>query len=392
MNRISLAFCIAFLLLSQLAAAQAASTTGLCSSGTVYKPPNIQLSQTTIQNAMATGISLAVLALLLAMSIGAVAYILSVIIPASGLRAWIQGEFWEIAKSGILIGAIYAILGFLSIIGMILNGLTPSGSFVSNIGAIGNVAETYLYSANTNVAYEYNCLVYLGLGIAFLKSLTIFYSIPLPIVVGVIESGFYAVPYTSSILDSVSGNHVSVLGTTLQMIATPTAFVLTLESMLLPQLIVLGLTVLVPLGIVFRAIPFLRGVGGMFVSLGIVLAIVYPALLGIMNAPISSVVASTFNVQTSSNACSGLSWALAVVCKYVSSSFSNFLNIFAIAFESFNSIFPALNLILSFNIYLVLQFILFILDLAIAVPIAMAIAKALGGTMRLGLGGKLRLG
>jgi len=135
--------------------------------------------------------------------------------------------------------------------------------------------------------------------------------------------------------------------------------------------------------LVMRALPFIRGIGGSLIAIGLAITVIYPSLLILMNYPITQMLQT--NVYNPPSSCSS-----SILCGAISAVLSYFSEA-GVALSSFNSIFPALNGILAYNTYLVLQFVLFILDLGITYSLANNIARMLGGEIRLGIGGKLKL-
>jgi hypothetical protein len=177
-------------------------------------------------------------------------------------------------------------------------------------------------------------------------------------------------------------------------------FVLYTQQALLFYIIEIGLGVLLPIGIILRAIPFLRPLGGTFIALGIGAAIVYPSLLLMVNMPITSYIApmNAGNPSALQPPCpQGLTnvecKALGFATSYTTNLFNNHGQFvletegFYEGIDSINTIYPAFNTVLSQSfINLALQFILFIFDLIAGVVITQDIAKVMGGKVSFGVG------
>lgn len=345
----------------------------------------------------ATALSLSLLALILSFFVIAIAYIVGALIPASGIKEWIQSEWWETAKTAMLIGGIYAAITLLS--GMaaavsyaqvqpIQQASTTPGPFYLVQGAC-----TYLlkFGFGTNSSYLNESYAYL-LGLAnwlgLLQSIHIGLFLPIDLVVVNFRFGVSAPIYVNGMLESFTFyQYQSILNDVLKFIISPVSLLFSVQSALLPSIFGLGLAVFIPIGLFFRAFPFLRSIGGTLVAIGIGLALVYPALLLLFNYPVSIALQNTAYQSTPYQCQFG------IFCGFTQALTGGSAGIQAAgdAFSSFYTIFPALNGIIHYTVFLTFQFILFLLDAAIGYPIVDGIAKALGGTIRLSLGHKLKL-
>jgi len=177
--------------------------------------------------------------------------------------------------------------------------------------------------------------------------------------------------------------------------------------------------VLIPIGIVFRAMPFTRGIGGTFIAIGIGASLIYPVLLVGFNAPISNYLSSITpppSVTYSAPASSGLGQ---IIITSITNSLTNFISsffggplilsmlfgtptvanypglgqqmqngyrdgFFAGLYDPLTSnIVSILNVIIDQTIYMIMQLFLFIFDLIIGLAVVNQIAKLLGGTISL---------
>ncbi|MEM3820583.1 MAG: hypothetical protein QXM58_02500, partial [Candidatus Micrarchaeaceae archaeon] len=150
-------------------------------------------------------LSLSLIALELSFDVVAIGYIIGRFFPGTGIHGWLRNEYWEIAKSAMIIAAIIPILIFLSNIAVALYGIPPSTSYVSNIGTLVSATEqNYLCCAFATAEQGNNYLAALGLAIGIYKDLKIGLWIPIPLVPPTVflQSGFQISPYQNSMLES----------------------------------------------------------------------------------------------------------------------------------------------------------------------------------------------
>ena len=364
---------------------------------------------------------------------------ISKLVPESKVRGWLGKEYWEVAKSVILVGSIFSVLTFISGIGAALTG--SAGTYSSNIQSLVSSSESYLCTVNNQVNLAINNTVPLMIGIGFLKSIQINYEglavpfVPIPEapMIPVFRTGV-SFKLFDNLLYGVEFAYLGFgLSAFLDMIIfllIPAKVFFASQVLILPYLVSLGLIVLIPTGLIMRAFPFSRGIGGTLIAFGIGIAIVWPSILILFNAPISNYFCSvlstnyclplgpspsaaqdTIRLYTSpatisatgecNNAAVGLGVTgnipggllLAQVCQplanwWISTGYTEFL----MPWQSAISFYASLNVLLDNSLYLDLQFfILFILDLLIAYTITDNVAKMLGGTIRVSLGNKLKL-
>ncbi len=365
-------------------------------------------------------ISVALLALLVSFDVVALGYILSKVFASQRIAGWVNGEFWEMAKTAILIVGIFSALAILGNIALLIAPSSlnlqqsQSGSYSSSLVALAVGACSYLGTASVTTtespssarfgyptittstsvsnAYVYDSFSYLisfSNGLGALKNSSIGLWIPIPPPPFSAESpvvftfGFHLNPYENRMLETnfkLVGQYASMINDMMNYIAVPTLMAMAVQYYLLPLVFVLGLLVTIPIGLILRAFPFVRGIGGMLVALGIGMSLIYPALLVLLNYPVTQALQSSSLPTLSGSACTG------IFCSFLGGITGS-----ANVLSSIDTVFPALNGLLSFSTYLLLQFMLFILDLAIAFPLVDNIARMLGGSIRLQLGGKLKM-
>ncbi len=368
-----------------------------------YCPP----PQTLIKNISALpgdAIGISLIAIILSIDVLGVGYLASKLLPTAGVRGWLNAEVWEVAKSAMLIAAIYSILTFASSIVYIVQG-TPqqfsggSAGYLSNIGGILYGSETYLCGVENSIESSSTAINNFLVAEGALKSITITDTgVPIPPVDEVPYIPVFASGVSFPALDNFfiatdiiyHGQFMSFLNDVLVVLILPMVMIFTSQVILLPILVSLGLVVLIPSGLIMRALPFARGVGGTLIAFGIGISIIWPSLLVILNAPASNYMYGilTIGQQVQPNYV-GTDIISRIACGPL-----GFLGgqEMGLSCSTFFGIYPVLNFSLGYTLYLAFQlFFLFVLDLIIVFPVTDAIAKMLGGTIRFSLGGKLKL-
>ncbi|MCL4387548.1 hypothetical protein M1567_00120 [Candidatus Marsarchaeota archaeon] len=373
----------------------------------------------------------AIIGLLVSFAMVAVAFMFGNVFNLPSLKNWYKGELWETTKTIILIALIFAVL---IILGALALGLTGSSIPVSYIqgsqsgitSAIGenlnalyaSVLANYVNPDMLMVNESYYGLEGLATGIGDLKKTTINEWIPIPIpFVGSIQFGSSnAALLASSVIESDTAlPGFSFIKDIISIVLIPVYIVFSVLSVDLYSIVIAGLTLFIPIGIVFRAFPFLRGLGGSFIAIGIAIALVFPALLIMFNLPIQNFILPLIFSQSASYApgqtCSYLTFNFFedIACGPASLAFSvssgvligvqtsnqNYAGVFNNGQDSalatlFNSnggsIYPSINFINFYTYGVLLQLILFIFDIVITIVIAGALAQMLGGKLSLGVG------
>ena len=357
-------------------------------------------------------ISVSLLALSLSFDVVAVGYMLSKIFPAAGIRNWLQNEYWEIAKSAMLIAGIYLAITFISSIALFVipGAAAPSASYVNNIGTLYSESYTYLNTVCGNLVNIWNGVSTLGIAIGLYQGLSISLYVPIPIpFVGAFLSGFSVTPiYTTYLLES--GNHIlaqyeSMLNDMIKFILFPTSLLTVGLMYNLYSIIEASLTMIIPLGLVFRAFPFSRNIGGTLIAIGIGAGIVYPSILVLFNYPLTQAISPYVYVAPAPGPSSGNllptsgngffldtgAEIIDTIFKLTIGPIVNLAQYAGIGSNIFNGVYYFYNYILNYGFYMILQFFIFAADLMILYPIVDSIARSLGGTLRLSLGSKLKL-
>lgn len=378
-----------------------------------------------------SAIPLAVIGLLVSFAMVAVAFMFGNVFNLPSLKNWYKGELWETTKTIILIVLIFAVL---IILGGLALGLTGSSIPVSYIpgsqsgitSAVGenlnalysSVLASYVNPDMLMVNESYYGLEGLATGTGDLKKASITEWIPIPLpFVGAIQFGSSnAALLASSVIESDTAlPGFSFIKDIITIVLVPVYIVFSVLSVDLYSIVIAGLTLFIPIGIVFRAFPFLRGLGGSFIAIGIAIALIFPALLIMFNLPIQNFILPLIFSQSASYApaqscnyitfnffediaCGPASLAFSLSSGYLISE-QTFNPAYTAAFNNgqdsalatlFNndggSIYPSINFINFYTYGVLLQLILFIFDIVITIVIAGALAQMLGGKLSLGVG------
>ncbi len=367
---------------------------------------------------VAATIPLAMIGVLLSLTIVALAYVMGNVLDLPGLRNWYQTELKEAGKSALIAVSIFAVVAIIGSIAALYfaSGTSVSqsqGSIITSLGGlyttvIGTGNSGYLTEQINSATYLYYDLFGLYDAIGFAKSIELKVYFPFPLVplytVGSIDSGVSENLYFSNIVcrpDEIPpcGSITTDAGTMVSIILVA----LTMQRDILLWIVEAGLGILIPVGIVLRAFPFLRPLGGTLIGVGIGAAVVYPSLLLFLNMSVSNYIVppsilpslptcatpaplsfSALISNPSSLVSSYLGYAACTAyndfAPEVVGSGSGFLAGSAGTLGSLNSMFPILNYIVSAQFIAVLvQFVLFILDIIIGVVITNDIISALGG-------------
>jgi len=373
---------LSFLLLafSSIGYASAGTACHSSTSNTIQMPQNF--------------IGIALLALTISIDVVAFGYVLARLVPGTGIRGWLDNEYWEIAKSAMLIAGIYAILMFVSSISLILAGCPPpAGSNVANdINTLISIDNAnYFQQAANNINTKISELYGVSFWLGFLRNVQLTITLPIPLFEDVyLLSGFQMYIYSNPLLEQgpTTGTYESILNDAFTMLIFPITMLFVAQEIGLAYIVAIGLGIFIPLGIVFRAFPFIRGVGGTLIGIGFALAVIYPAAIALINIPVNNALA--LQTAATGSKCTGSGLFGGFICSAASYLKVSFGGI-AIAGEGIGTIYPVLNELDITMLYFILQLMLFIIDLVVAYVLGDNIARKLGGTLRLSLGGKLKL-
>lgn len=421
-----------------IASAQSTSTAG--SGGTTAPtspscPPTAGTQYFNTNSGMSVGTiytEVALLALSFSFDVIAIAYIISKIFPRTGISGWLNNEYWEVAKSAILIIVIYAAIVTVSNLSLSLyQAYQPSNGLVGSSGQYGSInsmifeSESYLCNVQAHIqgAWEQIGDMSVGTGIDSGLQLNLYFGLSLaPLVDSALPAsiserflpaaieGVYLKPFQSLMLDSgniVVAPFASLTKDFIVFALFPITYFFETIIVLLPSVVVVGLLLLVPMGLVFRAFPFVRPIGAVLLAMGITMSVIMPSLLILFNAPLSNAFVSAVP-QYMPGAASSCAFNGAfnfvpyagglidsVFCGVVSTfgtAFTNIGNITQWSYDAFFNIYPFLNTVIYYGLFVIFQLMILTLDLIILYSLADGIARAFGGKISLSLGGKLKLG
>jgi len=357
--------------------------------------------------------SVLALAFMLSFLVIAIGVIINRAVPGTKLGEWLKNEYWEMAKSAILIAGAISALVFAGNISILLIGQQATSSYtmaglnqiLNTLGSSSGQALCSIYSDINNFGSSEGGFPESPLGIATgistWKTINVGYWLPIPITgVGAFTFGSTFQVYNNPMLESVSptpiGQFESIVNDIINFLYFPVSSLVALMYILMPLIVYIGIMVFVPLGIIFRAFPFLRPVGGTLFAFGVGLSIVFPLLIMLINEPLTTILYHMLSysikpLTTGNGLLNGILEVLMAALNAILNNISPEYNFFS-ALPLTISIYPALNIYAPYFMFLFAEFLFLLIDLMIWYPLVDSIAKSLGGTIRLALGGRLRIG
>jgi len=348
--------------------------------------------------------SVLALAFMLSFLVIAIGVIINRTVPGTKLGEWLKNEYWEMAKSAILIAGAISILVFAGNISLLLIGQQATGSY--SISGLNQILNTLSSSSGQALCSIYTNINNFGggqpldiaTGISTWKTINVGYWLPIPLTgVGAFTFGSKFRLYNNPMLESVSaGQYESIVNDIINFLYFPISSLITFMYILMPLIVYIGIMVFIPLGIIFRAFPFLRPVGGTLFAFGVGLSIVFPLLIILINVPLTTILCNTLGQSPSCSSTSSQSTTTGngVLSGIVNTLLTSILGMYYLdsALPLTISIYPALNIYAPYFMFLFAEFVFLLIDLMIWYPLVDSIAKSLGGTIRLELGGRLRIG
>ncbi len=385
-------------------------------------------SSTNLSDCINSTLPFVFVALLLSFTMVAFAYLLGEVLDIQTFKGWYRGELWESVKSILIVGAILSIIIVFGALTSLVPG-APLGTLTNPAAGITNLYQNAYYflsgypsgpGAINYVNEAYNNLMGIAFGSEFLKGIWLYqyftYTIP-PVALdagkiwGSINLGLTYQPFQSEILDTNIAKGATVEKDALNLLIFPMLIVTGAQIYLFTALVQVALGILLPLGLIFRATPFLRPLGASLIAMAIAMAIIYPALLALFNAPVVAFFSPTFpNAATAQPAnpcpplipslCSVVTTLAAVPTLPILASLyaneppnENDVAAFNAGYDGALDAFfsgdftDVLTPFFAYANVVALQFILFVLDLIVGIIVATNTARALGGSLRLGIGG-----
>jgi hypothetical protein len=222
------------------------------------------------------------LGIIIAFTTVALAYMVSSAFGSSEMKAWVANEFWQ-AITTTLIVAFLLIAGIIESLAVPAFGYTDPHASGADISPVTQseiipstpvLANAYVFmkrawSYATGTAFI--SMVGQSEFLSVLRGMELSFSRNIPML------GFY-INLKNAIPEFISGTFGKVFG----YITDPligVAGIMTAQMFILCLIDYVGMTLLLPLGIVLRAVPFLRGLGTALIALTIGLFLVYPMTL-----------------------------------------------------------------------------------------------------------------
>lgn len=252
-----------------------------CTDNACHAPGAQALQESSPIPILGNWISAAGAAIIVAFLLVALAYMIGMGFRYPLLEQWAKTEFWEAALSAMMLGAVIFLVWFLTDISYLLAGMdhfTAANNYLSSI--MGSLLVSWGAFLRTSQLY------------GFLSSFSFMFFWPIPL--------FPAPPGAAGAYLRI-GTSLSLFGgwgPVLQGVAAPLYMVYFGILANMAQAILLrfsqnnALTVFLPLGLLFRAFPLTRKIGGTVIALALALYFVFPLTLA-LNKPIFDM----YNVQ-----------------------------------------------------------------------------------------------
>lgn len=426
----------------------AAQSTYTVSTSSYTQSCIINNHQTTPDNCIVASLPYMFIGVLLSFMIIAIVYMFGNVMNFKPMQDWYRAELWESIKTILMIGVIIASLVTLSAVADILAGaqyVTPfqgkQNALSTNLANLYNADNGYI-AQQLNVSYQaYAAVLGINVGVGILKSVSLSLWLPIPLIppdiIGALQFGSSENLLVSNFLSAYSGeSSYSITQNITDIIVVPMLIIFQLQATYFYDLVILGLGILIPLGIIFRAFPLIRNIGGTLIATGIGLALIYPAMILILNMPVSNYIYSFTTAQTQSSNCpfqAGLickGWnamislisqpnlfaatsslatplpgagAAGAIIKLpltvaLGSAAANNANVVGALVDGYgiglatpltSGLYPSLNFLLDNILGVILQALLLAIDILLGLIITGSITSMLGGKVRLGIGKKL---
>jgi len=300
-------------------------------------------------------------ALLVSFLVVALAYMIGFGFRYHTLEQWAKAEFWEASLSAAIAGTVFFFAQLLSDISFILVGQNHFQE-----------AQVYVSGIFSHLMGTWGSMLVTMEAFGVLSSLSIMFFIPIGLPSPI------PLPYPATYFYLRTGTSVALFagwGAVMQGLAAPMYLLYfallsnSAQSMLLHFSQYDMLSAFLPLGILFRAFPLTRKMGGTVIAMALALYFVFPLSLA-LNRPILDLY-SGFGAAsiTGSN-----QWS------------SDFFGLFKLPAGTLEVFMPALR---SMFLWIVLSVFLFLFDIIITITAFRAIAEAVGGDPQIFGMGKL---
>ncbi len=404
-----------------------------------------------ISSCFASTLPYVAIGLLVSFYVVTLAFLMGEVLNIQSLKGWYKNELWEAVKSVALVIIIFAVIfiagAFVPTIwpSSVSNnptGICPpvagSSSYYPCLSALYNFVEYYYLNPQLEVMNaSYNNMIGISTGVSFVKSIKQMVYLPIPILScsteaclplldwGSINFGADYNWFGSNLLDVDPAKPPSFVKDMLSVLVFPMLAVMAVLDFIVPTLMFIGLGIFLPLGLMLRAVPLLRGIGGTLIAVAIGISLVFPILLMAVNFPISTFIYSTFDsfqlaiqsnfqcfqpgidsllcpVISALDPYEGIFYGMpggpaqlpdgTTILPFTQTNIAFSSGFYAGANAFFNgSIYGVLNSMFFYGGAAISQFILLVVDLIIGIVITGNVARMLGGSLRLRIGSKLKL-
>ncbi len=360
-----------------------------------------------ITNGLSTAVSVSFIAVLFSFAMVALSYMIGEVLKVEGLKRWYQGELWETVKSILIIVSIFSILVIASGIATAVAGNSAIVSLSGTRSTLGTYVwdnlATFYYSTycdyvqpeNTSMSASFSGAYGMALGTDLLKSITLDLYVPIPLPIPPPEFmgimfGSKSNIYVSSVIDTM-GKTTSFLADFTIVMVLPLYLLFAVQAQFFYVILILGLSFFLPFGIILRAIPVVRPIGGTLIAIGIGMSLVYPALFVFMNLPITALANSIFippspSVPSLTGIAAFFNFFITTIVNFYTSWAAGAAPGFGAGLEGIAGVYGPLNYITYTLVNVIVQFMLLIFDLVIGIVVTDHIAKLLGGRLPTGIG------
>jgi hypothetical protein len=367
---------------------------------------------------MGSALALAIMGLMISFALVGITYMIGEVVGVDGFKGWYKSELSESVKSTLLVVIIFVGIFIAGGVALALagsgtssaSGQTPALSGLS--GLYTSVNSTYISSEAGVMTSSFSNMQSFLDGVGLANSTEINFWVPIPVFVipitgTVITAGTGAVilPITNNVLGDPSKGFINSI---LTLVIIPMTLLFEVLYYMFGTIIGVGLGLLIPTGIVLRAIPFLRPMGGTLIAMGIGIAIIFPIVLLTVNLPVTNYISGSLFTSMQGSGTSSTTYTIASAIVPGGGIISTFISAaIAIAFPGssggtgsalfsqpliagfagmFTGVYTGLNFVTYWLFNPLLQFLLIVADVIIVYTLSNNIARLLGGSITLGLG------
>lgn len=263
-----------------------------------------------ISACVAGTIPITLIGIMLSFTVVFLAYVIGNVINLESFKNWYRGELWETLKSVILVLVIFSVLAIvgttvLSVTGppaTLPAGCPSSTGTAPSLAALYNSDMAYICNAYSLATSSYTAFKWFSVGRSIIAQSKrsywgdtdlIFIGIPVAF-----QHGYQDTSYLySNILEQFSGRTATFASGGFTAV-TVSMLVLGSEQYMFLSFVLLGFALFLPMGIIMRAMPFIRPLGSLMIGVAIGISVIFPALIVLFNAPIYSYLSNTLSLPT----------------------------------------------------------------------------------------------